>query len=83
MAVFLTFRHQETRYHNFLAPIWVTPRLRLLRPKNADSLLEIRDALWEKFLIVSGTRVMGEVAATLHRRNRWRPLLCLFRKREV
>jgi len=80
---FLTFRHQQTRYHNFLAPIWATAWLRLLRPKNADSLLKVRQALWERFLIISGTRVMGEVATTLQRRNRWRPLIRLLRKGEV
>ena len=80
---FLTFRHQQTRYHDFLAPVWTTAWLRLLQPENAESLLELRDILWSKFLMVSGTRGMGEIAATLHQRNRWRPLLRLLRKGKV
>jgi hypothetical protein len=80
---FLDFRHNQTRYHKFVAPVWSTAWLRLLRPKNANYLPEIRDILWQKFLAVSGTSGMGEVAATLHRRNRWRPLLRFLKKGKV
>lgn len=80
---FLDSRHSQTRHHKFMAPVWATAWLRLLRPKNADYLPEIRDILWQKFLTVSGTSGMGEVAATLHRRNRWHPLLRFLKKGEV
>jgi len=80
---FLDSRHGQTRHHKFMAPVWATAWLRLLRPKNADYLPEIRDTLWQKFLTVSGTSGMGEVAATLHQRNRWRPLLRFLKKGEV
>jgi hypothetical protein len=79
----LDSRHSQTRHHKFMAPVWATAWLRLLRPKNADYLPEIKDILWQKFLAVSGTSGMGEVAATLHRRNRWHPLLRFLKKGEV
>jgi hypothetical protein len=80
---FLDFRHQQTRHHKFLSPVWTTAWLRLLRPKNTDYLPEIREILWRKFLTVSGTSAMGEVATTLHQRNRWRPLLRFLKKGKV
>jgi hypothetical protein len=76
---YLVFRHRQRRFHQFLAPVWATAWLRLVRPANAESLPDLRDALWEKFLAMSGTRVMGDVATALSLRNRWKPLLRFLR----
>lgn len=72
---FLAFRHKQTRFHKFLAPIWATTWYRMIRPQNIEILPEIKHILWGKFLIVAGTRYMGEVSGMLNRRNRWRPLV--------
>ena len=76
---FLNFRHKQTKFHEYLAPVWSAAWLAMMQPRNSGLLPEIRDILYDKFLIITGSRCMGEVAVVLNRRNRWRCLVRFLR----
>lgn len=80
---YLNYRYNHKRARPFLASIWATAWLRLLRAKHRESLIAHRDEIWEKFLIMSGSPMVTDVAQTLSRHNRWKPLVRFLRKGEL
>lgn len=80
---YLNYRYNHKRARPFLAPIWATTWLRLIRTKHREFLIDRRNEIWEKFLIMSGSPMVTEVAQTLNRRNRWKPLVRFLKKGEL
>jgi len=83
LSSFLTYRYKQKRAYRFLGPVWATAWLRLFRPKNSSFLQHHRENILEKFLIMSGSPMVNEVAEILGRYNRWRPLIRFLRKAEL
>lgn len=80
LSRYLTFYHQQTRYHEYLAPVWADAWVSLLQPLNKRWLEDSRDEIWDRFMTVAGSRGNAHVATHLHRRSRWRPLRRLLKE---
>jgi histone H3/H4 len=72
---YLSYRFNARRYYKYLFPIWTTAWLNLFRTENEEQLRDLREILWEKFLMISGTDGMPLLAKYMNTYNRWRPLI--------
>lgn len=81
---YVAFGHgRKVSLHEFLAPVWTTAWLRLIRPKNEEVLPALRDKVWDRFIAISESPSIGKVTTAIKFKSRWRPLVRLLGNKDV